>query len=109
MTKNFDDICKGILGEMMANPNQQQKPNQPPQPAGTGATTPQAGTGAQAAIQQNQQQTQQPAQQQTSQIKDEDLLKILADRIKDPKFLPQLQTLLNPQQPNAANQPVQKA
>lgn len=107
MTKNFDDICNGILGEMMNNPNQQQRPGQPQQQTPGTATTPQAG--APAAVQQNQQQNQQNASQQNSQIKDEDLLKILVDRIKDQQFLPKLQALLNPQQPNAANQPVQKA
>lgn len=105
MTKNFDEICKGILGEMITAPNQQQKPAQPQQQQP--AAAPQ--TGAVAAVQQNQQQNQQAAQQQTPQIKDEDLLKILAQKVQDPKFLPQLQALLNPKQPNAANQPVQKA
>ena len=99
MTRNFDQICKGILGEMMASPNPQ--PTQPQ----TNTTAPAPQAGAPAAVQQNQQQNQQNAQQQNPQMKDEDLLKVLADRIKDPKFLPQLHALLNPQQPNAANKP----
>lgn len=103
MTKNFDDICKGILGEMIAPPAQQQQQQQ--KPGQQVAPAPQ--TGAPAAIQQNQ--NQQQNQQQAPQMKDEELLKLLQQKIQDPKFLPQLQALLNPQQSNAANQPVQKA
>jgi hypothetical protein len=99
MTKNFDQICKGILGEMITPPAQPQKPGQ----TAPAAPAPQAG--APAAVQQNQQQNQQNAQQQAPQMKDEDLLKLLAQKIQDPKFLPQLQALMNPQQPNAANKP----
>lgn len=102
MTKNFDDICKGILGEMI-NPTTQQPQQKPGQQV---APAPQ--TGAPAAVQQNQQQNQQAVQH--PQMKDEDLLKLLQQKLTDQKFKQSLMQILNPpQQQNAANQPVQKA
>lgn len=86
MTKNFDDICKGILGEMIAAPA--------PQASASNQTQPAAGTGAAAAVQNN--------TQQNNQMKDDELLKMLQQKLQDQKFKQSLMQLLNPQQPNAA-------
>lgn len=98
MTKTFDEICNGILGEMITAPNPQKptpaQPNQQPAP----------NTGAQAAVNNNAQNN----GQQQNQMKDEDLLKLLQQKMEDPanqKFKELLGQLLNPQQPNAANKP----
>lgn len=95
MTKNFDEICNGILSEMVTAPNQQQKPNQnqPQQPG----QQPAPGAGAPAAIQNN---TQQP-----NQMQDDELLKLLQQKLNDEKFKQSLMQLMNPQQPNAAVKP----
>lgn len=99
MTKNFDEICNGILSEMVTAPNQQQKPNQnqPQQPG----QQPAPGAGAPAAIQNNtQNNTQQP-----NQMQDDELLKLLQQKLNDEKFKQSLMQLMNPQQPNAAVKP----
>jgi len=98
MTKTFDEICNGILSEMVTTPNQQQqKPNQPQQPAQPAAP----GAGAPAAIQNNtQNNTQQP-----NQMQDAELLKLLQQKLNDEKFKQSLMQLMNPQQPNAAIKP----
>lgn len=107
MTKNFDQICKGILGEMITPPVQPQKPGQP----AVGAPTPQAG--APAAIQNNvqnnsaQNTAQQPANELTKAF--ETLTKHAANNQDHVKAIAALQQLLTVQQQNAANQPVQKA
>jgi hypothetical protein len=95
MTKTFDEICNGILGEMITAPNQQQqKPNQPGQ-------QPAPAAGAPAAIQNN---TQNNAQQ-PNQMQDDELLKLLQQKLNDEKFKQSLMQLMNPQQPNAAVKP----
>ena len=99
MTKNFDEICKGILGEMITAPAQQ-KPNQPQQPA----QQPAPGAGAPAAIQNNVQNNQNNAQQ-NNQMGDDELLKLLQQKLNDEKFKQSLMQLMNPQQPNAAIKP----
>lgn len=90
MTKTFDEICKNILGEVAIAPNIQ-KPNtaQPVAP----------NTGAQAATQNN-------LQQNSPTNNDEELLKMLQQKLQDEKFKQTLLQLLNPQQqqPNAVNQ-----
>ena len=107
MTKNFDQICKGILGEMITpqNQQQQQKPAQPQQPA--------PGAGAPTAIQNNVQNngTQNTAQQPANDLMKafETLTKHAANNQDHVKAIAALQQLLTAQQQNAANQPVQKA
>ena len=98
MTKTFDEICKGILGEMITAPTQQ-KPNQPQQPAQQPAQQPTSG--APAAIQNNVQNN----AQQNNQMKDDELLKLLQQKLNDEKFKQSLMQLMNPQQPNAAIKP----
>jgi hypothetical protein len=108
MTKNFDEICKGILGEMVASPaQQQQKPTQPQQPA--------PGAGAPAAIQNNVQNNAAPQPTQANQPNNEiaKAFEVLTKHVKNNqdqlKAVTALQQLLTAQQQNAANQPVQKA
>lgn len=106
MTKTFDEICNGILGEMITAPNPQK-----PTPAQPNQQQPAPNTGAQAAVNNNQNNNQNNAQNtsaQQNQMKDEELLKLLQQKMQDPanqKFKEMLGQLLNPQQPNAANQP----
>lgn len=111
MTKTFDEICKGILGEMITTPNQQQKPNpnQPQQPAQKPGQTPAPGAGAPAAIQNNVQNNtpQQTPDELTKAF--ETLNKHAANNQDQIKAIAALQQLLTAQQQNAANQPVQKA
>ena len=99
MTKNFDLICKGILGEMVTAPNPQKPTPTQPNQQQPNQTQPAQGTGAQAAVQNNNQQGQQP-----SQMNDDEVIKNLQQKMKqDPKIKEMLLQLLNPQQPNATN------
>ncbi len=103
MTKTFDEICNGILSEMVTAPNQQQKPNpnQPQQPAQPTAP----GAGAPAAIQNNTQNntTQQSPEELTKAF--EVLNKHAANNQDQMKAIAALQQLLTAQQQNAAIKP----
>lgn len=111
MTKTFDEICNGILGEMINPPaqQQQQKPAQPQQPG----QQPAPGTGAPAAIQNNVQNNsaQNNAQQPNNDLAKafEVLTKHVGNNQDQLKAVTALQQLLTAQQQNAANKPVQKA
>jgi hypothetical protein len=96
MTKTFDEICNGILKEMLAAPNPQK-----PTPAQTPQSNaqPAPNTGAQNAIQSNQN-TQNKAKE------EEELMKLLQQKLQDEKFKQSLMQLLNPQQ---TQQPQQNA
>lgn len=104
MTKTFDEICNGILSEMVTAPNQQQKPNQnqPQQPG----QQPAPGAGAPAAIQNN---TQNNTPQQTTPDEltkaFETLNKHAANNQEHMKAIAALQQLLIAQQQNAAVKP----
>jgi hypothetical protein len=86
---------------MITAPNPQK-----PTPAQPNQQQPAPNTGAQAAINNNQNNAAgQNTPQQPNQMKDEELLNLLKQKMEDQKFKEMLGQLLNPQQPNAANKP----
>ena len=89
--KTFDELCASYLGE-----------NVPPSPAAPKlVTTPSPNQPAQPNA--NPQPTPAPSNQQMG---DDELMKLLQQKLLDTKFKQQLaQMLANPAQPNAANQP----
>lgn len=90
MTNTFDKLCENILkGTQQTQPNNQQTPNSPAVTPATPQPTPPAA----------------PPQQQTN-INDDDLFKVLQQKLNDQKFKDALLKMLNPQQQNAVNKPV---
>jgi len=88
MKKTFDDLIKEIVGEnIMAST---------PQPTQPGTQTYQKTSSAQPVQKTN------PAPNANQQQGDEELLKVLQQKLQDEKFKQQLMQLLNPQQPTAA-------
>lgn len=90
--KTFDELCASYLGE-----------NVPPTPAAPKlVTTPSPNQPAQPGQPTNNNQQ----NQNNSQINDDELMKLLQQKLQDEKFKQQLAQMLNPaQQPNATNQP----
>jgi hypothetical protein len=97
MTNAFDKLCETIMSN-----TQQQKPA--PNAQGTPQPTPAPQQNQQQAPQQNQQQAPQQNQQQ-SQMKDDDLLNLLQQKMNDQKFRDQFMKMLNQNQQNASTKP----
>lgn len=91
MTKTFDEICENIMAGTQQG-NNQQKPITPgtPQPTPVAPGTPQPTPAA-------------PNQQ--PQVNDDELFKVLQQKMNDQKFKDALLKMLTPQ-PNAANKPI---
>lgn len=97
MTKTFNELCENIMAK-----TQPTQPNQPAQnTTQTNQQTPQPTPSASAAPQQNNQQN-----NQQNPINDDELFKVLQQKLNDQKFKDALLKMLNPQQNASVNKPV---
>jgi hypothetical protein len=103
MTKTFDEICSNILKEMITNTADL---STSPQAQQMGAQTNQQTPNQNQSTSQQYQKTPTPQQSPSANKENEELVKLLQQKMQDEKFKQQLLQMLQPtSQTNAANKP----